>query len=303
MGHTVCPLSPYGVIEAIDMNSKLLFITTSLGTKWESYSQTLIELGYPSHKRILVDGTKNWSPLKFLPVALDQDSDYTIHIDEDCFLYDAHQLDKLISYMDQREDIVLAGTPDGGHYHRDHNPYACNLFFLIFKTQAIREVLSRNPAWSGLRFKESFKETADLDISLLDQSLLNYDDFEAYYAFSWSVIESGKKIAYLKATLNPTLMSTDIYFDGEVLPLVRHMWYLRSWFVAEPDIHLKVPHRQRYLALEKEIHLLFGKDPRFNRILRTHNYLRLIKSAGRRGSRKIIHLGKRILGDLKSPRP
>jgi hypothetical protein len=282
------------------MDSKLLFITTSLGTKWESYSQTLIELGYPSQKRILVDGTKNWSPLKFLPVALDQDSDYTIHIDEDCFLYDARQLDKLIQYMDEREDMVLAGTPDGGHYHRDHNPYACNLFFLIFKTRPLRELLYRNPEWKGLQFKESFKGKVDLDISSLDQSLLSYDDFEAYYALSWLIIESGKKINYLKTTLNQALMSTDVYFDGEALPLVRHMWYLRSWFSTEPGVHLKIPHLQRYSDLQKEIHLLFGKAPRFKRTLWGNNALRLLMTADRRASRKTYQLAKRIWSKVKS---
>jgi hypothetical protein len=276
------------------MNSKLLFITTSLGTKWESYSQTLIELGYPSQKRILVDGTKDWSPLNFLKVALDEDSDYTVHIDEDCFLYDPRQLHRLISFMEECDDVVLAGTPDGGHYHRDHNPYACNLFFLVFKTGAIRDLLAVNPRWMSLEFQESFKSKVNLDISSLDQSLLNYDNFEPYYAFSWAIIDGGKKITYLKTAVNPFLLSTDVYFDGDALPLVRHMWYVRSWFMTEPGSHLKIPHRERYSNLQKEIHLLFGKNPKFRRTLLAHNALRLMKSADKRASRKAYHLAKRI---------
>src|SRR5688500_6970617 len=100
------------------VTKKLLFVTTSLGTKWESYSQSLIELGYPESTRLVVDGTRNWFPLMFLEPALAHDSDYTIHIDEDCFLFDTGQLKQLIRYLENHDEIVMAGIPDGGNYYR-----------------------------------------------------------------------------------------------------------------------------------------------------------------------------------------
>lgn len=277
----------------------LLFVTTSLGTKWESYSQALIERGYPSHKRIVLDGTRNWSPLRFLGPALSEDSDYTIHVDEDCFLYDPSQLDLLISQMEEDKDIVLAGTPDGGSFYRDHNPYACNLFFLVFKTRPIREMIESNPEWMSYKFKEGFKRAVDLDIESLDQSRVQYDDFEPYYGFFWMIFESKKKIAYLKSQVNPKFLSTDVFITISSTPLARHMWYLRSWNMTESDPYEQVPNRERYLAVERDILSSFGHENGFRRALSTSHRTRLLKGAvrkvfrvtlrGLRNASRIVH--------------
>jgi hypothetical protein len=268
---------------------KILFITTSLGTKWESYSQALIKLGYPSQKRKLVDGTVQWWSLKFLGPALEEDSDYTVYIDEDCFLYDPVQLDGLISYLDKNDDVVIAGVPDGGHYYRAHNPCACNLFFLVFKTRDIRQLLTDHPDWMGCKFKDVFKKAADLDITSLDESRIQYDDFEPYYGLFWAILESGKKIRYLENRLDPHLLSTDVYFSGGSTPLARHMWYLRSWNMSELGPYDKVPHRQRYLQLEQHI-LSLRATFRFRRMLWTCHLIRKMKWTARAITRRIHNI-------------
>ncbi len=270
---------------------KLLFVTTSLGTRWESYSQALVRRGYPSTKRIIVDGTRDWSPLGFLGPALREDSDYTIHVDEDCFLYDPSQLDLLISRMEADKDIVLAGTPDGGDFYRDHNPYACNLFFVVFKTQAIRKMIESNPEWMSYKFKERFKRAVDLDIGSLDQSRVQYDDFESYYGFFWMIFESKKKIAYLKSQVNPKFLSTEVFIDNSQTPLLRHMWYLRSWQMTEGDPYEQVPNRERYLAVEKDILSTFGQENAFRRALSNSHRSRLARGA----ARKVFRLAERTL--------
>jgi hypothetical protein len=261
---------------------KLLFITTSLGTKWESYSQALIARGYPAQKRVVIDGTGKWSPMMFLSAALEEDSDYTIHIDEDCFLYDPNQLDELISYLESNEEVVFAGVPDGGHYYREHNPYACNLFFVVFKTKAIRQILKANPNWSSCRFQESYRDAESLDFSKLDRARISFDDYEPYYPFFWAILDSGKKIHYLDQRLNRDLFSTDVYVNGAKEPMARHMWYLRSWSTAELGPYDKVPNLQRYKKAEHEILSLFGSETRFRRALRTQNIKRLAKRTRRR---------------------
>jgi hypothetical protein len=262
-----------------------LFVTTSLGTKWESYSQALIERGYPSHKRIVIDGTRDWSPLGFLGAALCEDSDYTIHVDEDCFLYDPDQLDRLISRMEEDEEIVLAGTPDRDNYYRDHNPYACNLFFLVFKTEPIRRMMESCPEWESLKFKESFKLTAGLDPETFAGANVQYDDFEPYYGFFWMIFESNKKISYLTSRVHPVYRSTDVFIDDSQRPLARHMWYLRSWQMTELDPYEKIPNRERYLAVEKDILSSFGHEKAFSRALATSHLTRQVKGAVRRIAR------------------
>ena len=281
-------------------NSKLFFVTTSLGTKWESYSQALIKFAYPDSKRLVVDGTRKWFPLMFLEPALAYDSDYTIHIDEDCFLFDSTQLDQLISRMDQEDNVVMAGVPDGGNYYREHNPYACNLFFLVFKTRPIRELLERNPDWMNRKFQETFKSGADLDLSSLDESRIQLDDYEPYYGLFWTILESGKRIMYFKSDIDSALLSTDVRFGSENAPMARHMWYLRSWNMAGLGPHDKIPHRVRYHRLEQQILSLFGHELRFKREFAMDNLKRLAKKLARGAARRMSNsptaLLRRVLG-------
>jgi hypothetical protein len=269
----------------------LLFVTTSLGTKWESYSQALIARGYPESKRIVIDGTTNWSPLMFLQTALEEESDYTVHVDEDCFLYDPAQLGALIEKMEARQDIVLAGTPDGGHYYREHNPYACNLFFMVFKTDRIRSLMLQNPQWESYRFSTDFKKGSELDLSFVNLHGVKYDDFEPYYGFFWMILKGSDKILYLRNGLNPEFLSTDLHFTNGKIPLARHMWYLRDWHREELGPHDKIPNRNRYLMVEKEILKLFGGEPGFMRTLSSLNRKRMIRQGSRRVQRLMGRLG------------
>jgi len=283
----------------LSKNRTLVFITTSLGTKWESYSQALIARGYPNQTRIIVDGTQKWSALMFLDRALEQDSDYTIHIDEDCFLYEPKQLDNLICYLEANDDVVFAGIPDGGHYYRVHNPCACNLFFVVFKTEAVRRILASNPDWKSLQFKDSYRVRAGLENVVLDRSRIAYDDYEPYYPFFWSILESGKRINYLDNRLDSDLFSTDVYFNGAKRPMARHMWYLRSWEMKDCGPYDKLPNLERYRRLENEIKLLFGHDLSFRKLLLRQNVERLIRRTQRKLARRFDAVSQ-ILARLRT---
>ncbi len=91
---------------------------------------------------------KNWHPLDFLEPALAEDSDYVVHIDEDAFLLDPEQLSRLVAEMSRDPELAAAGVPDGGTPYRHHNPYACNLFFAVFKTAVLRETIARRSDWN-----------------------------------------------------------------------------------------------------------------------------------------------------------
>ena len=230
----------------------------------------------------------------FLTPALAHDSDYTIHIDEDCFLFDPTQIDRLIRKMDQQEEVVLAGVPDGGNYYREHNPYACNLFFLVFKTKAIRDLLHANPNWRSYKFQNHFETNSDLDLSELDKSRIQLDDYESYYPFFWAILGGQNRILDLQSKVDSALLSTDVSFGGTNGPMARHMWYLRSWDAAELGPHDKIPHRQRYEMLEREILDSFGTNPEFCQALREQNRTRSLKGAFRKVSRSYGRLTSQL---------
>lgn len=267
---------------------KILFVTTSLGTKWESYSQALVALGYPSQKRLVIDGTREWHPLMFLEPALREDSDYIVHIDEDCFLFDPTQLNTVISSLEADDDAVLAGLPDGGHYYRNHNPCACNLFFVVMKTRSVREMLASDPEWRRRKFSEEYIRHADP--SSLEGGGVRFDDYEPYYPFFWMILARGKKIKYLNSRLDPKVYSTDLYFRDRGTTMARHMWYLRTWHSAELGPYDKVPNLQRYAALEKELLARFGAAPGFKRILLAENVKRLLGKFRRLAARRVSNL-------------
>lgn len=110
-------------------NKRVTFITASMGTKWTPYSQALLAKKFPEFERIVVDGSSNWDPLYFVSYCKNATTEYSILVDEDCFIFDREQLFLLLDEMDQNKDVALLGTPDGGTFHRHYNPVACILSF------------------------------------------------------------------------------------------------------------------------------------------------------------------------------
>lgn len=233
-----------------------------MGTRWESYSQLLLKQLVPEWKCLVVDGRKNWSPIGFISQVIDADADYIIHVDEDCFIESRSALLKLISFLDDNPQFVAAGIPDGGHYYRDHNPAALNLFFVVFRVGALRVAWKEKRRWEKLKFRDEFAEGVLCQCKMLDTSRIKWDEAESYYPLFWSLLGDGGKFLYLDPKLLTKRWSTQICLpSGEIL--AEHLWYLRQWFSEAIMQGHDCPNCARYEQFRVELMKKNGISLRF----------------------------------------
>jgi hypothetical protein len=249
--------------------AKILAVTTSLGTRWEAYSQTLLKFIVPEWHRLIIDGRRDWSPIGFISKAINYDVDYIVYIDEDCFVQSRDALLSLIEIFEQNRQIVAAGIPDGGYYYRDYNPAALNLFFVVFRASALKEAWKKIDLWNQLHFNEGFVDEVMRQCPDLDQGRINWDKAEPYYPLFWSLLSAGSRFLYLKEDLFKARWSTRVFSpSGEVV--AEHMWYLRQWFSHQIMPGHDCPNLKRYEHLQADLLLRHGANLKFRSVL---NYM------------------------------
>ena len=108
----------------------IIFVTTTLYTKWLNYQKQLVKKHFPESEHIVVDGRNNWPYAWFhwLNPLKNTSAKWFVHLDEDCFLNSREELLKLIQKMED-EDLTLSAVSDGYHHYRGANPVAINSFF------------------------------------------------------------------------------------------------------------------------------------------------------------------------------
>lgn len=216
-----------------------------MGTKWEAYSQTLLGLLVPEWRRLIVDGRKNWTPTRFVESVVDKNVDYVVHVDEDCFVQSREALLDIISKFEADSSLVAAGVPDGGYYYREHNPAALNLFFVVFRAEALRKAWEEKEKWSQLRFQAEFADEVIRQCPNLDKTRINWDEGEPYYPLFWSLLSGGGRFLYLDEELyKPRWSSKVLAPSGQ--PAAEHMWYLRQWFSPQTMPGHDCPNSLRY---------------------------------------------------------
>lgn len=279
---------------------RLTFLTMSFGTRWEAYSQALIRSAFPHARAVVLNGTHRWHALQFLDAAMNYTTDYVVHVDEDAFLLDGAQLAGLIATLDGEPDVAVCGTPDGGTFHRDHNPVACNPFFLVMRTSCIRDAVAREPLSGHPRFAEEMIEPSGVRKLDLDWQRVSFDDFEPYYPLFWSVLRAGYRTRYLLPRTNRELLSSDIHIGDASSPMLRHMWWIRRWNDPTPDAYLGVVHADRYRRFEQQLLRERAGDRRFAQALATADRMRRLRGgawwARRVVSRNIERIGRRLGG-------
>ena len=224
----------------IDFNeTKLLFITTTISTKWLNYSQTLMRNAFPNSKFVVVDGSKSWpnSWLYWL-TQLDTNYDYFIHFDEDFFLTSKDELIKCVQKMIS-DNIHLYGTPDGLNMMRGANPVAMNSFFMIGDIQKMSSIdfeldtLQFNYSSNGwLNNKNEFNQDWSQDIKFSFPTIgePNYSfEQEPYYYFMWKCKQEGLKFDYLYPFFDKKYSSTNPRILENSDDIGIHMWYARQW--------------------------------------------------------------------------
>jgi hypothetical protein len=233
-----------------NLRSSVTFLTASLGTKWESYSQALLEMNFPECDRVVVDGSSNWDPLYFVEIARKLTTNYVVLVDEDCFVFDRDQLLTLLDSLQADAGTAVLATPDGGTFHRDYNPIACNPYFAIIDRRALVKATDTND-WKNLTYEDVRWIASAEHVSLLDAKRMKYGLSEPYYPFFWAVLRSGFKIRYLIPTVNAELLASELRSDVATRPLLIHMWWLRAWNNKAVEPYLGVAHRGRYELLQQ----------------------------------------------------
>lgn len=238
---------------------RLLFVTSSFRTRWEAYSQALIRASGLAHRILVVDGRSRWHPLNFVEASLEFESDYIVHVDEDAFLLDPGQLSALIAELQADPKAAVAGVPDGSTPYRSHNPYACNLFFAVFKTAALRESIRRRPDWRSLRFDPAFIRHLSRPPATTGACAL--DDFEPYYPIFWLLLDQGWHIRYLPSSFRGDSLGSEVALPGARRPMVWHAWHLRKWFSREPDPEIGMSPAEKYKQIGSHLNRLVVSRP------------------------------------------
>jgi len=237
-------------------------VTTSMGTRWESWSQALLRLLVPEWQRVIVDGRRNWSPTGFLGSVIQTDCDYIVHVDEDCFVRSRPGLLSLIDYLDNHPDAVAAGIPDGGHYYRNKNAAALNLFFVVFRAQALRHAWAKRHAWQTFEFEEAYGQDVVAQRPELDNARIQWRETEPYYTLYWALRRGGGRFLYLQNELDRARWSTRVLApSGEVV--AEHLWYLRRWFTSDVMPGHDRPNSQRYSNLRADLAREYRTAPAF----------------------------------------
>lgn len=258
----------------MNVAKRLTFITSSMGTKWQAFSQALLRLHFPECTRIVIDGGKNWDPMYFVSVGENIETEYIALVDEDCFVLDRAQLLEVVGDMDAKPRVAVTATPDGGTFHRDYNPVACNCFFVVIRTECLKAATSL-PGWKDLTF-DSVQALADhTHVERLDQARVDYRKHEPYYPFFWAVLASGYGIQYLVPSLDTRLLASVIRVEEAPTPLAIHMWWLRRWFSRDVDPYMKMANVVRYQRLENEVLSPLFAGGRNNIVLRSEQFRRI----------------------------
>lgn len=246
----------------------IVFVTTTLYSKWLNYQQNIIRELFPGSDIIIVDGRENWpnSWFYWIDEVKKSDKKYYIHIDEDFFITSKDELIKAIQKMEDN-DIGLLGCPDGYHHYRGANPVAINTFFMIGRVSDLKRLDTdlksveytlgtydgKTYIWINnldIKFKDEYK--IDFNYPFESQGGSNFEnDHEPYYAFLWSMKEMGCKFDYLYPHFDERFKSTNPRISTDSPDIGIHMWYTRQWN-SNMDVW-GLPNIERYNKVEEYI--------------------------------------------------
>lgn len=250
----------------------IVFVTTTLYTKWLDYQSKIIKKLFPESEHIVVDGRGNWpnSWFYWIDEIKKSDKKYYIHIDEDFFITNKEELLKVVQRMED-ENIGIVGCPDGYHHFRGACPVAINTLIMFGRVDDVKKIdidfrqikIGLSPAvegsynWTnnfGLSFKEEYKK--DFVYPHRIQGGCRFENnHEPYYAFLWKMKDQGCKFEYLFPFFDDRFKSTNPRIDERSNDIGIHMWFTRQWNNTM-DIH-GLPNIERYNRVEKYIKELY----------------------------------------------
>jgi hypothetical protein len=241
------------------IENDIVFVTTTLYTKWLNYQTDIIKRLFPNSQIIHVDGRSNWpnSWFYWIEEVKKTNAKYYIHIDEDFFILNREEIIKIIQKLESNE-ADLIGCPDGYHQFRGANPVAMNTLILFGKTEHLKNVNFTNIQFAysgngwinnmGLHYKSTYEKDFKYTFTKNGGSNFNFEQ-EPYYAFLWAMKELNLKFDYLYPHFDETLKSTNPRINETSPDIGIHMWYTRQWN-SDMDVH-GLPNIERYNKVEE----------------------------------------------------
>lgn len=240
---------------------KITFFTTSTGSDIQQTQSECIKKLFPESQHILVDGRRGWFMVwyEWIIRAKSIESDWYVHIDEDCFITSRQEIDNLIQYMvDNNYDI--AGPPDGHHEYRSGNHMAFNSFFMIMNKKCI-------DAWIYRKNIPQFKKEWIEEYAYPKTNHSHYEynmefgssgkplrtiwkpETEPYYDFMWVLKDKGIKFYYLQPNFDKEFQTTNLLNDT-----IYHMWHQRErWSMNIVSSIHTMPNKLRFDGMLKKI--------------------------------------------------
>lgn len=247
--------------------SKIVFITTTLFSKWLDYQKKIISDLFPKSHHLIIDGRSNWPYAWFYWIDKIKgiDCKWYVHIDEDCFIEDKNEIIRLIEKMED-EDFSLSAVSDGLHHYRGANKVAINSFFMVGRKDKLMEIEFDLDSVNFHLTNNGWRNNLDI---IYDErkhgSDFNYPheifknghnpdyEMEPYYALLWMMKERGQKFYYLYPHFDDMYKSTNPRIDSGSNDIAIHMWYTRGWD-QRFDVH-GLPNCERYNLIEKYLNL------------------------------------------------
>lgn len=242
----------------------LIFVTTTLYTKWLDYQQKIIKHLFSESEIIVIDGRENWPNCWFywIDEVKKTDKKYYIHIDEDFFITSKEELLKSIKKIEDN-NIDLLGCSDGYHHYRGANPVAINTFLMIGRVNDLKKLKvdlktakykltydGISYSWLnnlGIKFKDEYNK--DFKYEFEQQGGSNFqNEQEPYYAFLWAMKDLECKFDYLYPFFDDRFKSTNPRLCEDSKDIGIHMWYTREWS-SQMDVW-GLPNIERYKRIE-----------------------------------------------------
>lgn len=98
--------------------SEIIFVTTSISTKWINYQQKILKDNFPESSFLVVDGTDRWPNawFKWIDKIKNLQAKWYVHIDEDCFI-------------ENKGEVIQAYPENGRRRHRNFCDFRSILSF------------------------------------------------------------------------------------------------------------------------------------------------------------------------------
>lgn len=247
------------------MMRKITFFTTTTFSDIQTVQSECIKRNFPDSEHILVDGRTGWFTVwyKWLDIAKDIDSEWFVHIDEDCFITNNDEINNLIDLMIEN-GYDIAGPPDGHFEYRSGNHMAFNSFFMIMNRKVI-------DTWFNRKYIPQFKKEWIEEYPYEKRNHSHYEwnmefgssgkplgmiwkpETEPYYDFMWVLKDNNIKFYYLDPKFSDDFQTTNLLNDTII-----HMWHQRERWVDRivSPLH-KMSNKKRFDGVIEKIKNIF----------------------------------------------